>query len=116
MIRMSLSALFALASLAATGTATAATQTSVAYSCDAGSKASALYDTTTLQGGVVVVFGGNTLAFASAPSGSGARYLTAVGAHTITPLEWWTKGRDATLSEVATHGGNRLIATCHQAR
>ncbi len=98
-----------------TGTAAyaATTQTSVVYACDGGTTATARYDTSSPQGGAVVAFGGNTLAFDSAPSGSGARYTTASGPHAIAPLEWWTKGRGATLSELATGpGSNRLIATC----
>lgn len=107
----------ALGILVTSSVAIATTQTSVSYVCNAGSKATAQYDTTTAKGGAIVTFGGNTLAFDSASSGSGARYTTAVGPYAIAPLEWWTKGRDATLSELASHSRtSRLIATCHQAR
>lgn len=109
-------ALVATAFLAAGPGAAATAQINVVYACDAGSTAYARYDTKP-QGGVSVTFGGNTLVFDIAPSGSGARYTTVAGPHAIAPLEWWTKGRDATLSELATHGGtNRLIATCHGAK
>jgi membrane-bound inhibitor of C-type lysozyme len=116
MIKTSVLTIVALTSLTANEGVARAAETKVAYVCDTGSKAIAIYDVTTPQGGVVVVIGGNTLAFSSAPSGSGARYITSAAPHAITPLEWWNKGRDATLSELKDHGGNRLIATCHQAK
>ena len=96
--------------------AAATTQATVNYACDGGS-ASARYDTSSPSGGVVVTYGGNTLAFRSAPSGSGARYTTAAGPHAIAQLEWWNKGRNATLSELPamSKAANRLITSCHQA-
>ncbi|MGI4879486.1 MAG: MliC family protein [Janthinobacterium lividum] len=105
-------------SIFAVGSAGAATtQTSVVYACDGGTGATAKYDTSSPGGGAIVAYGGHTLAFSSAMSGSGARYTTAAGAHAITPLEWWTKGRGARLSELGSGGiPNRTIATCHETR
>lgn len=108
--------LLALASLATASASAATLQNSVPYTCDAGVKATARYNMAPATG-AVVSYGGHSFAFNTAPSGSGARYTTPVGPHAITPLEWWTKGPGATLSELGANGSpNRLIATCHAAK
>jgi membrane-bound inhibitor of C-type lysozyme len=82
--------------------------------CDGGPVATARYISSPAS--VSVTYDGHTLLLQSALSGSGARYTSSTGPHTISPLEWWTKGPRATLSELKSSGNNRLVATCHQIR
>ncbi len=100
----------------ATAAAGATTSSTVAYRCDAGRTATARYDTSSLTGGFVLTIDGQVLSLKSDVSGSGARYTTNSDLLSITPLEWWTKDPNATLSELAPTPSctNRLLTTCHQ--
>ncbi|WP_420342401.1 MliC family protein [Paenirhodobacter sp.] len=76
-----------------------ASVTRLAYSCD-GDAIAVQYINTEANSLAILTLDGAERIFVGVTAGSGARYVSG-------PYEWWTKGADATLSELMTEGQPR---------
>lgn len=98
-----------------------AVNTRVAYVCGGRQVIRVVYDNTTPSAPVArVVFDGRTFEMRSTRSERGStRYATESGLREGQGLQWWTRGNEATLSEVALDDPRAepvRIASCRVAR
>lgn len=71
------------------------------YVCDSGNTVSVRYDNTDADAPVATLeYKGRTFEMHNVRSGSGARYATEQGLQPDKGLQWWTKGDEATMSEM----------------
>jgi membrane-bound inhibitor of C-type lysozyme len=84
------------------------------YDCTPAMALSVKYDNTVDPPKAVVTLDGRIYDMTLAPSGSGARYITASGRSPGMTLVWWNKGNDGMLQEGkgATSDDEKTIATC----
>ena len=86
------------------------------YSCDSGETIKASYDNTDAAAPKArLEYKRRSFDMYSVMSASGARYATEQGLETDKGLEWWTKGNEATLSEMImdhTAPEPTVIETC----
>lgn len=86
------------------------------YSCDSGETIKASYDNTDASAPKATLeYKGRSIDMYSVMSASGARYATEQGLETDKGLQWWTKGNEATLSEMImdhTAPEPTVIETC----
>ena len=84
------------------------------YECIPVMALSVKYDNTADPPKAAVTLDGKTYDMTLAPSGSGARYITANGRSPGMTLVWWNKGDDGFLQEGAdqTSTDEKIIATC----
>ncbi|HQW64363.1 MAG TPA: MliC family protein [Pseudomonadota bacterium] len=104
---------------AASGAAPAAI-VEVAYTCADGRRIEARYDNTRPgQSGARLQLDGRSFELYNVVAASGARYATESGLRPDHGLQWWTKGDEATLSEMLmdhTAPGPVLLTTCTAVR
>jgi membrane-bound inhibitor of C-type lysozyme len=88
----------------------------VSYSCADGRRIEARYDNTLPgQSSARLQIDGRSFEMYHVVSGSGARYATESGLRPDHGLQWWTKGDEATLSEMVmdhTAPGPMVLTTC----
>lgn len=86
------------------------------YSCDSGETIRASYDNTDAAAPKArLEYKGRSFDMYSVLAASGARYATEQGLETDRGLQWWTKGKEATLSEMImdhTAPEPTVIETC----
>jgi len=95
----------------------AASSLDVRYRCDDGRVVEASYPQGAPEQGMTLTIAGRKIAFRTAMSADGGRYLAVGGLHPHQLLEWWIKGDGATLSEgpagePADNADKTIIATC----
>lgn len=104
---------------AASGAASAAI-VEVAYTCADGRRIEARYDNTRPgQSGARLQLDGRSFELYNVVAASGARYATESGLRDGYGLQWWTKGDEATLSEMLmdhTAPGAVELTTCTAVR
>lgn len=84
------------------------------YECTPAMALSVKYDNTVDPPKAVVTLDGKAYDMTLAPSGSGARYITASGRSPDMTLVWWNRGNDGMLQEGkgATSDDEKTIVTC----
>ena len=87
----------------------------ILYSCDSGATVAAVYDSDAAVPRAKLTIRDRSFDLHSVVAASGARYATEQGFEPDKGLQWWTKGDDATLSEMTldhTAPEPRPIDTC----
>jgi|APFre7841882724_1041349.scaffolds.fasta_scaffold01550_8 membrane-bound inhibitor of C-type lysozyme len=94
--------------------------TEVAYTCADGRRIVARYDNTRPgESGARILIDGRSFEMFNVVAASGARYSTETGLRSGHGLQWWTRGDQATLSEMAmdhTAPGPVVLTTCSTVR
>jgi membrane-bound inhibitor of C-type lysozyme len=93
----------------------------VRYRCDDGRVVEATYPRDPAGRGAILTIDGRRIAFATALSADGARYIANESVHARRRVQWWIKGDDATLSEAPIGQGDEIAgasrtSTCHVVR
>ncbi|MGH6763896.1 MAG: MliC family protein [Phyllobacterium sp.] len=97
---------------------TAEAVTTVTYICESGNEIVVRYDNTNADAPTAqLTYKNQTFDLYNVRSGSGARYATEQGLAPDKGLQWWTKGGEATLSEMLmdhTAPGPTQIESCKE--